>query len=166
MTVIQTVLRLLRSGVREIYIHKISSATIALLLIALAFVGTDRFVVPDTAHVRGHSTNDQPAATVNYFKGQQDFDSELIWSSLSPELISEAEAAGATVQDLQDQLDQARELGRTLEQVAYIGSYDLHDGGSMHFYVATVKSTVLSSDVEEIFYVFTLDQQGKITSIE
>lgn len=166
MTVLETILGLFVRGARQVSMHKVSSAIVALLLLVLAFMISERLVAPDSVQASGRGANIQPTSTMSYFKGQQDFDSQLIWTSLSPELISQAEAAGATIDDLQDQLDEARELGRTLEQVAYIGGYDLRGGGSMQFYVATVKSTSLSEEVEEIFYVFTLDEEGKISKIE
>lgn len=165
MIILKAILRLVSRGVRQIAMHKVSSAIVALLLIALIFVSTAKVSEPGPAQAKAKNAS-QPIATENYFKGQQSFDSQLIWSSLSPELIGRAEMSGATINDLQQQLDSARELGRTLEQVSYIGGYDLRDGGSMQFYVATVKSGDSLEDVDEIFYVFTLDKDGKIVSIE
>ncbi|MCL5961295.1 MAG: hypothetical protein M1358_18635 [Chloroflexi bacterium] len=165
MVVFKVLLRLIIRGGQQIASHKVSSAIVALLLIALVFVSTAKFSQPGAAQASVGSVT-QPSATANYFMGQRNFDSSLIWSSLSTDLISQAEGSGATQQDLQDQLDQARELGRGLQGVSYIGGHALQNGGSMHFYVATVSTGGVSSEADEIFYVFTLDKDGKIEKIE
>lgn len=165
MIVVKVLLRMVARGAEQIYAHKVSSAIVALLVIALAFVSTAKFSEPGPAQA-SFKAGAQPAATANYFKGQETFNSDLIWSGLSQELIDQAAIAGATKQDLQDQLDSARDSGRFLQEVSYIGGHELRKGGSMQFYVATIRSDGLSSEVDEIFYVFTLDNQGKIVSIE
>ncbi len=158
-------LRLVARGLQQLAAHPVSSAVVALLLIALAFVSMANFSEPGPAQATAR-TSGQPAATVSYFQGQKNFDSGLIWSALSPDLVNQAEQAGASQQDLQDQLNQARDLGRELQGVEYIGGHELQKGGSMQFYVATVRSGDISTDADEIFYVFTLDQNGKIVKIE
>jgi hypothetical protein len=156
-------------GIKHTAEHKVSTALILLLVIALVIVSTARISIPSGASASQPEVqpivNAAPNSTEDYFRGQSTFDSALIWDSLSPELISRAEMSGASRDDLQMQLDQARELGRSVETISYIGAYNMDDGTSMQFYVATVRS----SDVmppDHIFYVFTLDPDGKIESIE
>ena len=162
---LKIVSRLVSRGVKNIIDHKISTTLILVLVIALIFVSTAKFSEPQGASA-SQKTSAAPASTEQYFKGQQNFDSGLIWDSLSPDLIQKAELSGVTKDDLQQQLDQAKDLGRQVEQIAYIGGYNLNDGKSMHFYVVTVRSSATDTAPDQVFYVFTLDNQGKILSIE
>ncbi|MBI2955307.1 MAG: hypothetical protein HYY30_13415 [Chloroflexi bacterium] len=153
------------NAVKQIIDHKISTAVILVLVIALIVVSTARFSEPSGASA-SQKTGAAPSATEQYFKGQTDFDASLIWESLSDELIQRAELTGATQDDLQQQLDEARDLGREVENIVYIGGYNLDDGGSMQFYVVTVRGSESAMSSDQMFYVFTLDDTGKILSIE
>lgn len=156
--------RLIARGVKQIVNHKVSSTLILLLTITLIFVSTAKFSEPQGAQASPKMT--PPASTEQYFKGQVNFDSNPIWESLSPELVRRAELSGATREDLQQQLDEARQMGRQVQEIAYIGGYGLNDGKSMQFYVVTVRNSESDTALDQIFYVFTLDQEGKILSIE
>lgn len=157
--------RLISGGVKYTLNHKVSSALILLLAIALIFVSTAKFSEPTGAQA-SQKASVAPQSTEQYFKGQANFDSRLIWESLSDDLISRAEASGATRNDLQQQLDQAKELGREVARVAYIGGYNTDDGNSMQFYVVSMRSSTSDEALDQIFYVFTLDPNGKILLIE
>lgn len=163
---LKVIARLVARGIKHIIDHKASSTLIILLTIALIFVSTAKFSEPQGAQASQVSQAAAPATTEQYFKGQMNFNSAQIWETLSPELIRRAEASGATQQDLQDQLDRAREMGRRVKDVVYIGGYNLENGNSMQFYVVTVSDSATDDTVDQIFYVFTLDKDGKILSIE
>ncbi len=159
--------RLMVRVIGQLWEHKLSSAIIIILVIAMTFVGTARFSEPTSALATASSARmSPPQATEQYFQGQLRFDSGLIWDALSPELIGKAQTSGATLQDLQAQLDEAREVGRSITQVDYVGGHPMREGRTMQFYVAAVQRSATTADSEEIFYVFTLDHNGKIQSIE
>lgn len=161
---LRIVARMIARGIKHALDHKVSSALILLLVIALIFVSTARTSQPSGA-LASQTASVAPISTENYFEGQSTFDSNLIWQSLSDELISRAEMNGATKDELQAQLDQAKELGRVVDTVSYIGGYNMEDGQSMQFYVAAVRSST-DTPPDYIFYVFTLGLDGKIVSIE
>ncbi|MBI4319816.1 MAG: hypothetical protein HY675_15105 [Chloroflexi bacterium] len=156
--------RLVLRGIEELWEHRLSTAIIMILLIALIFVSTVRFAEPSIAQA-SVKTLSPPPATEQYFKGQATYDSTLIWESLSRELIGRAAQSGATIDDLQAQLDQSRGMGRTFDRIDYVGSYGLPDGRSMQFYVVSTRRSPVA-EVDQTFYVFTLDQTGKILSVE
>ncbi|MDA8187517.1 MAG: hypothetical protein M0T85_05190 [Dehalococcoidales bacterium] len=163
--ILKVIARLIGRGVKQIADHKVSSALILLLLVALVFVSTARFSGPSGVQA-SQKTGVAPTSTEQYFKGQTNFDSNLIWQSLSPSLIERAQMSGATVEALQEQLDEAKQLGRSYEDIAYIGGYNLNNGKTMQFYVVTVRRSPTDSNPDQIFYVFTLDESGKIMNIE
>ncbi len=116
-----------------------------------------------------HATSqDEPAATAAYLRGQQSYDAKLIWDSYSDRVIRDLERRGNSLDDTQRQLDRAKELGRRIEQAQYIGGYPIPNG-SMHFYVVmqtSPRSATTRGDVAYVPYTFTLDASGKIERVE
>jgi hypothetical protein len=111
-------------------------------------------------------THQAPSATENYLKGNQEFNAELMWGSLAPEAQDRFRARGATTQDLQQQMDAARDQGTKLEDFSYIGGQQLPDCTSMHFYLVLTRGPQSRADPAYIPYVFTLDRGGKIARVQ
>src|SRR5215212_2755987 len=103
-------------------------------------------------------THDAPTSTQNYLKGNQEFNAELMWTALAPEAQERFRARGATTQELQQQMDVARDQGTRLEDFSYIGGQRLPDGTSMHFYLVLTRGPKSQADPAYIPYVLTLDR--------
>jgi hypothetical protein len=110
--------------------------------------------------------NSAPTATENYMKGTETFNADLVWNSLSDDAQNRYRSRGGSMQQLQQQMDQARQAGAQLEQVTYIGGQSFPDGTSMHFYTVLTKGPQAQSTAEPIPYVFTLDPSGKIVRVQ
>jgi hypothetical protein len=107
-----------------------------------------------------------PDATESYLKGNQNYNAELMWNSLSEEAVDRFRARGGTLQDMQRQLDRARETGTKLEQINYVGGHGLPDGTSLQFYVVASRGPAGRSELEHVTYIFTLDRFGKISKVQ
>jgi hypothetical protein len=166
------VARMIARSIKYTLDHKVSSVLILLMVIALIFTNAWRVSPPNAAQaaqnnvVAGKTAGAAPATTERYFQGQANYDSNMIWSVLSDDLKARAEANGSTQNDLQSQLDDAKAAGRQVDQINYIGNYDMQNGQSMQFYVATVSQSPTDPAPSPIFYVFTLDTDGKILDIQ
>jgi len=107
-----------------------------------------------------------PASTESYMKGTETFNADLVWNSLSDDAQNRYRSRGGSMQQLQQQMDQARQAGAQLDQVTYIGGQAFPDGTSMHFYTVLTKGPQAQSTAEPIPYVFTLDPSGKIVRVQ
>ena|SRR5712691_1268390 len=107
-----------------------------------------------------------PQSTDNYLKGNQTYNAELMWNSMSDEALERFRTRGGTQQDMQRQLEMARSSGTKVEQVNYIGGQGLPDGTSLQFYVVSTRGPGTRPDPEYVTYIFTLDRSGKITKIQ
>ena len=113
-----------------------------------------------------HVGNSAPTATENYMKGTETFNADLVWNSLSDDAQNRYRSRGGSMQQLQQQMDQAKQAGAQLDQVTYIGGQSFPDGTSMHFYTVLTKGPQTQSTAEPIPYVFTLDPTGKIVRVQ
>lgn len=111
-------------------------------------------------------THQAPPATESYLKGNQSFNAELMWQALSSDAQDRFRARGASTQDLQQQMDAAKEQGTRLDDFSYIGGQNLPDGSSMHFYLVLTRGPQSRNDPSYIPYVFTLDRGGKIARVQ
>lgn len=109
----------------------------------------------------------QPSAAVEtYIRGLTNFDARMMWSALSPEAISAMQSRGGSVEALQKSLDEARQSGARYENVTFIGNYPLQGGGSYIFYVLSRRGFAGPNQVDQVYFVFTLDPGGRIARIE
>jgi hypothetical protein len=102
----------------------------------------------------------------SYIKGLTQFDASLMWGSLSEEAIQAARARGGSLEALQQGLDEARQRGARYEGVEMIGSYPLQDGQSYLFYVLSRRGFAGPDQIDQLYFVFTVDQTGKISNVE
>lgn len=101
----------------------------------------------------------------SYIKGLMQFDARLMWSSLSDEAVQSMQSRGGSVESLQKGLDDARQSGARYEDVTKVGEYPLDDGTKFFFYVMTRRGFAGPDQADQIYFVFTVDRNGKIASI-
>jgi hypothetical protein len=131
---------------------------VAAITVGWTYLGS----VPALANLRGQSA---PSATEDYLRGNRDYNAELVWNSLDSDAQSRLTSQGGSRDDLQQQMDAARQKGVQLAEMSYIGGKSLPDGTSMQFYLVGIKQQAGSS-VDYQPYMFTLDRDGKIAKVQ
>src|SRR3989442_469766 len=63
-------------------------------------------------------------------------------------------------------LDDARQRGARYEDITMIGNYPLQDGRKYLFYVLSRRGFTGPEQLEQVYFVFTVARDGKITRIE
>ena len=138
-------------------------------------VSTLNLISLPSAPTRARSTNDEPvtyqgsdnepSSTSSYMRGLQGGDARLMWNAYSDRAARDLQRRGASPDNTQKQLDEARQNGDRIREVRYVASYPIPNG-SMHFYVLARGVGQARNDVAYVPYVFTLDTQGKIERID
>jgi len=118
--------------------------------------------IPMLATLRPQSA---PNSTENYMRGNRDYNADLMWASLSNDAQSRLRDQGGSPEDLQRQMDVAKQRGTKLEEISYVGGKALPDGSSMQFYLVGVRQQS-RSDIDYQPYMFTLDRDGKIAKVQ
>lgn len=111
-------------------------------------------------------TADAVPAVESYIKGLTQFDARLMWGALADEAITGMKARGGSVEALQAGLDDAKRRGARYEDITMIGTYPLQNGGRYLFYVLSRRGFVSGDQLEQVYFVFTVNREGKITHIE
>jgi hypothetical protein len=110
---------------------------------------------------------DQPIQSVeDYIAGLMAYDGQRMWDAYSEAAQQQLAENGASADALQRQLDTARERGARFEEFHRLGTYFLPNGGAFVFYVAVRRGATGPDAVEEIYYVFTVDRDGRIAEIQ
>lgn len=106
-----------------------------------------------------------PAPEVErYLKAQASYDAKGMWDTISEELKAAMKQGSASpVQQLQAELDAARQQGRKYRTATYVGGVPTRDGMNVYFYVLTVDGPNGTIDVP---YIYVLGRDGKIVSIQ
>jgi hypothetical protein len=108
----------------------------------------------------------QPAdAVVDFLRGQQTYDADLMWQSFSPELRSALEEQAITRDTLAEQVESERQAGQRYRSFDYVGGVELDSRQKMFFYVVEVQSPAPERS-GTFSFVFTVDSNGKIISVE
>src|SRR5262249_41857731 len=102
----------------------------------------------------------------NYIKGLTQFDARLMWGALSDDAISQMKQRGGSLEVLQAGLDDAKRRGARYEDITMIGNYPLQDGRKYLFYVLSRRGFSGQDQLEQVYFVFTVSKDGKITRIE
>jgi hypothetical protein len=108
----------------------------------------------------------QPEATEAYMRGTETYNAELVWNAYNEEAQTNYRNRGITAQAMQGWLDETRQAGVKFEQITYIGGQAFPDGTSMHFYTVLTRRQQPQTEVEPMWYVFTLDPAGKIARVQ
>lgn len=122
---------------------------------------------PVNATAKLGTINGEPVAAVDsYIKGLTQFDAKLMWSSLSEDAIQAMKQRGGSLEVLQAGLDDAKRRGARYEDITMIGNYPLSDGRKYLFYVLSRRGFSGADQLEQVYFVFTVSTDGKITRIE
>lgn len=105
-------------------------------------------------------------AVDSYIKGLTQFDAKLMWGSLSEDAINAMKARGGSLEVLQAGLDDVKRRGARYEDITMIGNYPLTDGRKYLFYVLSRRGFSGPDQLEQVYFVFTVSKDGKITRIE
>ncbi len=140
-------------------------ATLAIVVIVVAgviaaplYIGS----IPGLATLRSQTA---PMSTEDYLRGNQTYNADLDWNSLDSAAQSRVSAQGGSRDDLQQQMDAARQRGVQIAETSYIGGKSLPDGTSMQFYLVGIRQQT-GSNVDYQPYMFTLDRDGKIAKVQ
>jgi hypothetical protein len=138
------------------------AVVVALIVGASVALPTVAPIIPGLSSLRSQTA---PPSTEEYLRGNRDYNANLVWSSLNPDAQSRLKDQGGSIEDLQQQMDSAKQHGVKLEEMAYIGGKSLPDGTSMQFYLVGIRQQP-RSDVDYQPYMFTLDRDGKIAKVQ
>ncbi len=139
-------------------------AAIAAALVVPSTTGTT-LALPKVGVSLPRPDGGEPQATAEYLRGNRDYNAQLIWESLGDDARQRLQARGASLDALNQQMQDARDRGVKLEDISYIGGRTLPDGTSLQFYLVAVRAQT-KADVQYVPYMFTLDQDGKIAKIQ
>lgn len=131
---------------------------VALIVVAPSYLGS----IPGLSGIRGQSA---PVSTEDYLRGNQNYNADLVWNSLDVDAQTRLTSQGGSRDDLQQQMDAAKQKGVQVTEASYIGSKSLPDGTSMHFYLVGIRQQS-GSNIDYQPYMFTLDRDGKIAKVQ
>ncbi len=145
--------------------NRVTAAIIGVLAFALLTGALGMWQSPVSARGRGGSL--PPAASVeNFARGQATFDAQLMWNSLSDEMIQNLQFQGVDISQVQSQLDDQRNRGLHYLQETYVGGHKAPTGESFYLYVFVRQSEMTGDSAESVPYVFMVDGSGKIAGIQ
>jgi len=105
----------------------------------------------------------QPAPGVeHYIQGQQTFNADLMWESLSPEAQASRLENGMSKNVMQTQANRDRMRGVQFKHFDYIGGVKLKDGSSMYFYAVDLDSPQGSGKLP---FTFVADSDGRVRGL-
>jgi hypothetical protein len=131
---------------------------VALLVAAPLYVGS----IPGVASLRSQPA---PPSTEDFLRGNRDYNADLVWNSLDSDAQSRLNSRGGSRDDIQQQMDAAKQRGVQITEMSYIGGKSLPDGTSMQFYLVGVRQQS-GANVDYQPYMFTLDRDGKIAKVQ
>jgi hypothetical protein len=111
-------------------------------------------------------TLEQVPSVNSYIKGLTEFDARLMWNSLAEDALNAMRARGGSLEALQSGLDDAKRRGARYEDITMIGTYPLQGGGKYLFYVLSRRGFSGTEQLEQVYFVFTVNPDGKISRIE
>jgi hypothetical protein len=137
---------------------------VGLVVVIAAVVAAPMAVgfIPGLSTLRSQTA---PTATEDYMRGNRDYNASLVWNSLDSDAQSRLSASGSTVDDMQQQMDSAKQKGLQMTDASYIGGKTLPDGTSMQFYLVGIRQPA-GSNIDYQPYMFTLDRDGKIAKVQ
>jgi hypothetical protein len=141
------------------------AALLGLLLVVVLVVAGAMFAPTMLGSVGLRPGQSEPQATGDYLRGNRDYNADLVWQSLSNDAQQRLSGQGGSEEDLQRQMEAARQRGFKLEDYSYIGGKTLPDGTSMQFYLVSVRQQQ-RTDLDYQPYMFTLDRDGKIAKVQ
>jgi hypothetical protein len=129
------------------------------LIVAIPIVAPS---IPGLSSLRGPLA---PPATEDYLRGNREYNADLVWNSLNSDAQSRLTSSGGSKDDLQQEMDTAKQKGVQVIESSYIGGKTLPDGTSMQFYLVGIR-TQAGSNTDYQPYMFTVDRDGKIAKVQ
>ena len=155
-----------RTLVRSVRFFVLKPAALLGFLLLLVLIGAGVMFLPSMLGSVGlRPGQSEPQATGDYLRGNRDYNADLVWQSLSSDARQRLSGQGGSEEDLQRQMEAARQRGFKLEDYSYIGGKTLPDGTSMQFYLVSVRQQQ-RTDLDYQPYMFTLDRDGKIAKVQ
>lgn len=155
-----------RTLVRSIRFFVVKPAALLGVLLLVVLVAAGVILAPTMLGSVGlRPGQSEPQATGDYLRGNRDYNADLVWQSLSSDARQRLNGQGGSEEDLQRQMEAARQRGFKLEDYSYIGGKTLPDGSSMQFYLVSVRQQQ-RTDLDYQPYMFTLDRDGKIAKVQ
>ncbi|MBV9543463.1 MAG: hypothetical protein JOY61_03690 [Chloroflexi bacterium] len=156
----------LRRIIRHFVLHPATLfGWLAALLVVVAVVLLAPMLLPSIPGAPQLKGQQAPTATEDYLRGNRDYNANLVWSSLDSDAQARLTSQGGSVDDLQRQMQTAKDQGIQLADASYIGGKSMPDGTSMQFYLVGIKQQN-KSDLDYQPYMFTLDRDGKIAKVQ
>ena len=126
---------------------------------------SDDVAVVETAPAK--TVIDQEVPLVEqYLRGLAEYDAERMWLAFNDGARRTIESRGGSKADLQRRLEESRSRGQFFEKFHRQGVYLLPDGGAYVFYVAVRRERAPSASASEIYYIFTIDAEGRVAEIK
>ena len=135
------------------------------LIVVIGVIVAFPFFAPSVPVLSTLRPQSAPPSTEDYMRGNRDYNADLMWQALSSDAQTRLRDQGGSPEDLQRQMDSAKQRGMKLEEVSYIGGRALPDGTSMQFYLVGIRQQT-RSDIDYQPYMFTLDRDGKIAKVQ
>lgn len=104
------------------------------------------------------------ASVVDFLRGQQTYDADLMWESFSPDFRAALEEREITREALAQQAESERRAGQRYREAQYVGGVELDDRQTMYFYAVEVVSPTPERN-GTFSFVFVVDRDGKIVSV-
>ena len=148
-------------GTRPFWRFAPFAAVIAILLGTIGWMG---FQLWSPASGRdSRSTFISPSSdVVNYIKGQQNYNAELMWAAMSADLQASQLSGGASKQTLQVTVDKKKANGLSYSDYEYVGGVPSDSGGTMYFYAVAIQYQGQSLKLP---MTITVNKDGKISDI-
>ncbi|TAK21019.1 MAG: hypothetical protein EPO26_16145 [Chloroflexota bacterium] len=113
----------------------------------------------------GSVINEPSSATDAYFRAVGRFDAAGMMAVYHPSVRDDMLARGASVERLQQSLDDASGRGARLVEARRLANIPIQDGRRYVFYIVTRTGFSAAGASEELYFVFTLDPSGRVLSI-
>lgn len=105
----------------------------------------------------------RPAVVEDYFRAQAEYNASRMWETMSDRLKQRMLGTNNSPEQLQKELDKAREQGRRYASVTYVGGLALDGSRTAYFYVLVAEGP---NGTSRLPYTFVVDQNEKIANIQ
>lgn len=113
----------------------------------------------------GSVLNEPVEPVESYIAAMMAFDAQGMWAAYNEEARTQLAARGGSAEQLQQGLDQARGAGARYTGAVRIGNYPLRDGRRYVFYILSRTGFPPSGGDEEVYFIFTVDPDGRILNV-
>lgn len=160
----------LRLALRRIIRHFVLNPAalfvwVAALVIVVALIVAFPLIAPSIPGLPQLKPQSAPSATEDYLRGNREYNADLVWGALDADAQNRLRGQGGSPEDLQRQMQAAKDQGVQLADISYIGGKSMPDGTSVQFYLVGIKQQN-KSDLDYQPYMFTLDRDGKIAKVQ